>query len=120
MALPEPGALRKLHVAGRDDKVMSIRAALTTMTWSQYWAGYLSVTPVLGARLIDRLGIERNNVAVFDRSRPESLDRRLEDNLSERLPTRRQHLLARRQKNPYPSISSACYRLHWPQPSPSA
>jgi hypothetical protein len=61
-------------VAGRAGSVMSTRATLTTMTWPQYWSGYLAFTPKLGPKLIDLLGIDPANVAVFDRSSPESLE----------------------------------------------
>ncbi len=61
-------------IAGRDSQVLSIRAALTTISWSQYWTGYLAFTPALGPKLIDLLGIGPENVAIFDRSSPESLE----------------------------------------------
>jgi 4-amino-4-deoxy-L-arabinose transferase-like glycosyltransferase len=61
-------------IAGRDNRVMGIRAAFTTISWSQYWTGYLAFTPMVGPRLIEILGIGSENFAVFDRKRPESLE----------------------------------------------
>ncbi len=61
-------------IAGRDAHVLSIRAAFTTMTWPQYWAGYLAFTPKLGPKLIDLLGVDPDNAAPFDRSSPDSLE----------------------------------------------
>ncbi len=61
-------------IAGRDAHVLSIRAAFTTMTWPQYWAGYLAFTPKLGPKLIDLLGLNPANVAVYDRKNPRSLE----------------------------------------------
>ena len=54
-------------ISGRADKVMGIRAVLTTMTWSQYWSGYLAFTPVIGSRLIRLFGIHRGTTALFER-----------------------------------------------------
>ena len=61
-------------IAGRYGHVLSIRAAFTTMTWPQYWAGYLAFTPKLGPKLIDLLGVDPDNAAPFDRSGPDSLE----------------------------------------------
>ena len=57
-------------IAGRDGNVMSIRAEFTTMTWPQYWSGYLAFTPKLGPRLVGILGVDPENVAMFDGDNP--------------------------------------------------
>jgi putative flippase GtrA len=57
-------------IAGRDGNVMAIRAQFTTMTWRQYWVGYLSFTPKLGPKLVDLLGVDPDDAAMFDRDNP--------------------------------------------------
>ena len=54
-------------ISERAEKVMGIRAVLTTMTWSQYWTGYLAVTPVIGNRLIRLVGGDPGAAALFAR-----------------------------------------------------
>jgi hypothetical protein len=54
-------------ISGRAEKVMGIRAVLTTMTWSQYWTGYLAFTPVVGNRLIRLFGIDPTAAALFEK-----------------------------------------------------
>jgi 4-amino-4-deoxy-L-arabinose transferase-like glycosyltransferase len=54
-------------ISGRAEKVMGIRAVLTTMTWSQYWTSYLASTPVIGGRLIRIFGIDPSGAAFFEK-----------------------------------------------------
>jgi 4-amino-4-deoxy-L-arabinose transferase-like glycosyltransferase len=57
-------------IAERDGNVMAIRAQFTTMTWRQYWAGYLAFTPKIGPKLIHLFGIAREDAAMFDQEDP--------------------------------------------------
>ena len=57
-------------IASRDGNVMAIRAQFTTMTWRQYWAGYFAFTPKLGPKLAPLLGVDPDDVAMFDRDNP--------------------------------------------------
>ena len=63
-------------IAGRDGNVMSIRAQYTTMTWQQYWAGYLAFTPKLGPQLVGLLGVDPDDAAMFDGDNPDGFIQR--------------------------------------------
>jgi hypothetical protein len=81
-------------IAERDGHVMSIRAAFTTMTWPQYWTGYLAFTPTVGPKMAKLLGVNPENVALFDRSSPHHLEQGLEeDSAGESQPELRQRAL---------------------------
>jgi hypothetical protein len=49
---------------------MAIRAQLTTMSWKEYWTGYLAFTPTIGPHLIRGLGVNPEHAAIFDRQNP--------------------------------------------------
>jgi 4-amino-4-deoxy-L-arabinose transferase-like glycosyltransferase len=63
-------------IAERDGNVMAIRAQFTTMTWQQYWAGYLAFTPKIGPKLIQLLGGDPKDAAMFDPRQPDGFIQR--------------------------------------------